>query len=163
MWTLCPSCITTHKNFCERFQMSTIRSNQKCSKVVGTSSENFRKIVGNIRSGWDIFGNPGHDKTKISRIRLGKSWQVNNTDLMLVQYNIYLFYSWFSLDRHVATHFEKKSFSVIPIRQVLIARTKINTPKKTCTFRYAPRGLSGSLGNRKLTKPPKSCKKKPCR
>ena len=73
--------------------MSTIRSNQKCSKVVGTSSENFRKIVGNIRSGWDIFGNPGHDKTKISRIRLGKSWQVNNTDLMLVQYNIYLFYS----------------------------------------------------------------------
>ena len=54
----------------------------------------------------------------------------------------------------------KKSFSLIPIRQVAIAIMKINTPKKTCTFRYIERRPSGSLGNRKLTKPNKSWEKK---
>ena len=57
------------------FQMSTIRLNRKCSKVVGISSD----ILGNVgkslesrrkfsESGLDIFRNPGHDQTKISRI-----------------------------------------------------------------------------------------------
>ena len=43
------------------FQMSTIRLNHKCSKVVGKSSEIFG-------SGSDVFGNPGHDETKITRV-----------------------------------------------------------------------------------------------
>ena len=51
------------------FQMSTIRLNHKCSKVVGVSSD----IFGNVRksseifgSGSDVFGNPDHDETKFS-------------------------------------------------------------------------------------------------
>ena len=51
----------------------------------------------------------------------------------------------------------KKSFSLIPKRTVPIASAKINIPKKTCTDRYAARGPSGSVGNRKLTKPKRSC------
>ena len=66
---LCPNCNRKY------FQTSTIRSNQKCSKVVGTSSdifgnigEVFRKSSEIFGSGWDVFGHPDHDKTKISRI-----------------------------------------------------------------------------------------------
>ena len=51
----------------------------------------------------------------------------------------------------------KKSFSLIPKRTVPIASAKINIPKKTCTDRYVARGSSGSVGNRKLTKPKTSC------
>ena len=54
----------------------------------------------------------------------------------------------------------KKSFSVIPMRTVPTASTKINIPKKTCTDRYAARGPSGSVGNRKITKPKTSCIKR---
>ena len=53
------------------FQMSTIRLNRKCSKVVGISSDifsNFRKSSEIFESGSDIFGNPDHDETKISRV-----------------------------------------------------------------------------------------------
>ena len=53
------------------FQMSTIRSNRKSSKVVGISSDifgNVRKSLEIFGSGSDVFGNPGHDETKISRI-----------------------------------------------------------------------------------------------
>ena len=46
-----------------------------------------------------------------------------------------------------------RSFSVIPMRQVAIANTNIRTPKNMCTLKYAARGWSGSLGNRKLRKP----------
>ena len=42
------------------FKLSTICSNRKCSKVVGTSSEIFG-------SGSDVFRNPGHNETRISR------------------------------------------------------------------------------------------------
>lgn len=49
----------------------------------------------------------------------------------------------------------KESSSVIPMTQVPIANMKINTPKKTWTFRYVARTPSGSLGNRKITKPNK--------
>lgn len=54
----------------------------------------------------------------------------------------------------------KESSSVIPMTQVPIANMKINTPKKTWTFRYVARKPSGSLGNRKITKPNKSWKDK---
>ena len=53
------------------FQMSTIRSNRKCSKVGGISSDSFsnvRKSSEIFGSGSDVFVNPGHDKTKISGI-----------------------------------------------------------------------------------------------
>ena len=54
----------------------------------------------------------------------------------------------------------KESSSVIPMTQVPIANMKINTPKKTWTFRYVARTPSGSLGNRKITKPNKSWRDK---
>ena len=57
------------------FQMLTVRSNRKRSKVIGISldlfgnvwkfSEKLSEISG---SGSDVFGNPSHDETKLSRI-----------------------------------------------------------------------------------------------
>ena len=76
--TLCPNEIKPHYN-CHLLVLSNFRSAQRslehlghfrqCSEVLEKSSETFG-------SRWDIFGNSGHDKTKISRISLSqvKNW-----------------------------------------------------------------------------------------
>ena len=60
----------------ESFQMSIIRLNWKCSKVVRISSD----IVGNVRKSMEMArmfseNYPSHDETKISRVWLRKSGQ----------------------------------------------------------------------------------------
>ena len=68
-------CLFALYNNHKSFQMSTIRSNRKCSKVVEISSD----ILGNVRKssensskifggGSDVFGNPAYDEAKISRV-----------------------------------------------------------------------------------------------
>ena len=76
--TLCPNEIKPHYN-CHLLVLSNFRSAQRslehlghfrqCSEVLEKSSETFG-------SRWDIFGDSGHDKTKISRIWLSqvKNW-----------------------------------------------------------------------------------------
>ena len=80
------ACVLTVSQHTEIFVFQfAIRSNQKCSKVIGIF-RHFRQhleVFGKSKEifgiGWDVFGNHFQDKTKLSHIWIRKSWQVYKT------------------------------------------------------------------------------------